>query len=385
MGKLKAIQVNTLGPGKYTDGDGLILLVQTNGSRSWVLKKTLKGKRREWGLGSVKHVSLAEARRAADEYRAKIRSGMDPKPNPAANDEAAAVPTFAEAAKTAHAEQEKAWRNGKHRAQWLTSLEAYAFPDIGDMSVDAVEGPAIRDLLAKIWLSKPETARRVRQRIGAVLDWAYAKGFRSSEAPMRSVSKGLPKQPKRDNHFAALPYSDAPALMQKLAGEDSYGRLALRFLIFTAARSGEVRLATWKEIDLDEQLWTIPASRMKAGKAHTVPLSPPAVGILADIKEKLAAAASAPLFPGISGKPMSDMTLTKVLRTATKVDCTVHGFRSTFRDWAAEKTSFPSEVVEVALAHAIPNKVEAAYRRTNYLEKRHQLMSQWANFLANRP
>jgi integrase len=253
------------------------------------------------------------------------------------------------------------------------------------MTVDKIEGPAIRDLLAEIWLSKPETARRVRQRIGTVLDWAYAKGLRSSEAPMRSLSKGLPKQPKKDNHFAALPSEQAPALMQKLAEQKTIGRLALRFLILTAARSGEVRLATWKEVDLDQRLWSIPAARMKAGKAHVVPMSDAAAAILMRLKEWNGEAPSAPIFPGGAGKPLSDMTLTKVLRTATNAECTVHGFRSTFRDWAAEQTSFPGEVVEAALAHAIPNKVEAAYRRTNYLEKRQLLMATWGEFLGSAP
>ena len=227
----------------------------------------------------------------------------------------------------------------------------------------------------------PETARRVRQRVGVVLDWAHAKGYRTSEAPMRSISKGLPKQPRKDGHFAALAYDAAPAFMAKLAERESVGRLALQFLILTAARSGEVRGAHWSEFDLDARVWTVPGERMKAGKAHMVPLSDAAVAVL----EKAAKAKKhrdGLVFPGVQGSPMSDMTLAKVVRDSGEKVATVHGFRSAFRDWAAETTSTPGEVVEAALAHTIANRVEAAYRRTNYLEKRRTLMEAWASYLS---
>jgi integrase len=384
MGTLTTLKAKALKePGRYTDGRGLQLYVKDTGSKSWVLRIAVDGKRRDFGLGRFEDVSLADARSKADEIRAIVRAGGDPKRVKAeAKAARSAIVTFREAAEAAHKEQESGWKNGKHRAQWLSSLEAYAYPAIGDVAVSEIEGPAIRDLLAHIWLAKPETARRVRQRIGAVLDWAYAKGLRQSEAPMRSISKGLPRQPKKDNHFAALPYPEAPALMSKLAAVDTVGRIALRFLILTAARSGEVRHATWNEIDLEAQLWTVPGSRMKAGKQHIVPLTAPAFEVLANLKTAFSCEADAPLFPGKGGKPLSDMTLTKVLRTELPGIYTVHGFRSTFRDWAAEQTSFAGEVVEAALAHAIGNKVEAAYRRTNYLEKRRALMGQWAVYVA---
>jgi integrase len=360
----------------------LQLYVKDSGTKSWVLRITVNGKRQDFGLGSFEEVSLADARRKADEIRATVRAGGDPKRMKAeAKAAQSAVVTFREAAEATHKEQEGGWKNAKHRAQWLSSLAAYAYPAIGDVPVSEIEGPAIRDLLAVIWLAKPETARRVRQRIGAVLDWAYAKGLRQSEAPMRSLSKGLPRQPKKDNHFAALPYDEAPALMAELAKLGTAGRLALRFLILTAARSGEVRHASWQEIDLEDQVWTVPASRMKAGKEHVVPLTAPAIEILQALQGAYGCAASSPLFPGKGGKPLSDMTLTKVLRTELSGSYTVHGFRSTFRDWAAEQTSCAGEVVEAALAHTIANKVEAAYRRTNYLEKRRILMKEWASFL----
>jgi integrase len=279
-----------------------------------------------------------------------------------------------------HAEHKPGWRNAKHAAQWLSTLEEYAFPYIGQKPVGEIDGPEIRDLLAEIWLSKPETARRVRQRIGTVLDWAHAKGYRSAEAPMRSVSRGLPRQPKRDKHFAALPYEKLPAIMAELEATISIGRLALRFAILTACRSGEVRGATWAEIDFTRRIWTIPAGRMKAGKEHVVPLSDAAVEILRAAEPFRGRNKDAFIFPGKPGKPLSDMTLTKVLRDMGHTEITVHGFRSTFRDWAAEQTATPGDVVEAALAHTIRNKVEAAYRRTNYLEKRRGLMNEWGAF-----
>ena len=398
MGKLTALAVKAATmAGRHEDGDGLALLVKATGSRSWVLKLQVGGKRKEFGLGSAKSTSLAEARAKADVMRRQYRSGIDPIAEKRKVVEA--VPSFRDAAKHAHDEQKASWRNQKHRSQWLSSLEAYAFPMIGDERVDKITGPMIRDALMPIWLDKPETARRVRQRIGVVLDWAYAKGFRETEAPMRSLSRGLPRQPKRDGHFAALPYDELPTLMRALGETESIGRLALQFLILTAARSGEVRGARWCEIDMTAAVWTVPAERMKAGKLHLVPLSQPALTIL----KRMAEVASDELvFPGITGRaanantvgngrpgaltrpggkrPMSDMTLTKVLRTARGGDATVHGMRSTFRDWAAERTAFPGEVVEAALAHSVANKVEAAYRRTNYLEKRRGLMNAWSAY-----
>ena len=377
---LTAIKAKSLKePGRYTDGRGLMLYVKASGSKSWVLRLTINGKRRDIGLGSFDDVPLAAARDRADELRAVARSGKDP----LQKEEKAECPpmTFREAAKASHEERKPGWRNAKHRAQWLSSLETYAYPFIGDLPVADVDGPAIRDLLARIWLSKPETARRVRQRIGAVLDWAYAKGMRSSEAPIRSISKGLPRQPKKDKHFAALPYVEAPALMTKLCESSTIGRLALRFLILNASRSGEVRKAQWKEIDRNKAVWTVPPHNSKTGKEHIVPLTPPAISILNELAEAYGEEADSVIFPGKGGKPMSDMTLMKVFRTSYPGKYTVHGFRSTFRDWAAEQTDFAGEVVETALAHTIPNKVEAAYRRTNFLEKRRMLMNEWANFI----
>lgn len=382
MGRLTALAVrNTKEPGRYHDGDGLMLVVKPTGSKSWILRQQVNGKRRDIGLGSAKVVSLAEARQRAAATRKVCIEGGDPIAiRQAARNEAVRMLTFEEAARTAHGELKPGWRNPKHAAQWISTLERYVFPDLGNIPVDAVTGPMVRDVLLSIWLDKPETARRVRQRIGVVLDWAYSKGLRESEAPMRSISKGLPRQPKTENHFAALPYEELPKLMRILNETDAMGRLALRFTILTAARSGETRHACWSEIDLKKRLWTVPAAKMKAGKAHVVPLSDAALSILRTVQAARRGRNDDLVFPSSSSKTLSDMTLTKTLRDRGYDSVTVHGFRSTFRDWAAERTDYPGEVVEAALAHTIKNRVEAAYRRTNYLEKRRLLMRDWAAF-----
>ncbi|MEN3973798.1 integrase arm-type DNA-binding domain-containing protein [Emcibacter sp. SYSU 3D8] len=383
MGNLNATQVRALKePGRYSDGDGLMLNVKDGGSKSWLLRIQHDGKRREFGLGSLKDVSLADAREKAGEIRKQVRQGADPVAEKQKQRER--VPTFREAAKAVHKEHKRGWKNGKHQAQWLATLETYAFPAIGDMSVEAIEGRMVRDVLANIWLEKPETARRVRQRIGAVLDYAYSKGWRTQEAPMRSVTKGLPRQPRKTGRFEAMPYSDVPDFLEKLRERDSMGRLALEALILTAARSGEIRGATWDEIDLDTALWTIPGKRMKAGKAHTVPLSPATVEVFKRAAALRLKGSELVFYGQKPGRPLSDMTLLKVLRDM-ELPFTVHGFRSAFRDWAAEETSFPGEVAEAALAHAIPNKVEAAYRRTEFLEKRRSMMEAWGRFSTGAP
>ena len=383
MGKLTALKIRSLAePGRYADGDGLFLDVTGKAAGRWVLRIQSNGRRREIGLGSLKNVSLADARDAAFVTRKKIAQGIDPV---AERKEARqAIPTFRKAAELVHEEHEKAWKNGKHQKQWIATLRTYAFPRMGDLLVNEIEGPLIRDVLAPIWLAKPETARRVRQRIGTVLDWSYARGFRATEAPMRSLSKGLPRQPKKDNHFAALPYASVPGFLEKLGERESVGRIALEALILTAARSGEIRGATWSELDLKAALWTVPAARMKMGRAHTVPLSPEAVAVFQRAR-KFEVGASDLVFPGQNvKKPLSDMTLLKILRDMD-LTVTVHGFRSAVRDWAAEQTNYVGEVAEAALAHTVSNKVEAAYRRTDFLDKRRLLMRDWAEFCKKVP
>ncbi|HEX5239285.1 MAG TPA: integrase arm-type DNA-binding domain-containing protein [Sphingomicrobium sp.] len=378
MGKLTAARLKSLTePGRYSDGDGLFLVVKPTGGRNWVLRALCRGKRRDIGLGPLKSVDLADARDAAYQIRRQIAQGLDPIAE--RKRERQAIPTFRAAAKIVHDEHKAAWKNGKHQAQWLSTLETYAFPKLGDRLVSDIGAPDIRDVLAPIWLSKPETARRVRQRIGTVLDWACVKGFRTSEAPLRSLSKGLPRQPRKDRHFAAMNYADVPKFMQRLKERESIGRLALEAVILTAARSGEIRFARWRELDLDDGLWSIPADRMKMKRPHIVPLSPDVIQVFRRA-EKFRAQGTDIIFPGQKlKKPMSDMTLLKILRDMD-AGVTVHGFRSAFRDWVAEQTNYPGEVAEAALAHAIPNKVEAAYRRTDFLAKRRDLMREWARF-----
>jgi integrase len=379
MGKLTATQFKALSqPGRYSDGEGLILDIGKGGARSWVVRVQANGRRRDIGLGSAKDLGLADAREKAAAIRKQVRAGIDPVAEK--KREKVVIPTFKQAAEQVHAELQKGWRNGKHGAQWLSTLEAHAFPMLGDKPVNEIDGPAIRDVLADIWLTIPETARRVRQRIGAVLDWSHSRGWRTTEAPMRSISKGLPRQPKKTGHFAAMPFADVPAFLSKVREETTWSRMAVEAVILTATRSGEVRGARWSELDIDGEhpTWTIPAARMKAHKVHVVPLSDSAVALF---RRALELKRGDLVFPGRNPRlPQSDMTLTKLLRDmGHKV--TVHGFRSAFRDWVAEETSFPGEIAEAALAHAVPNRVEAAYRRTDFLAKRRQLMAAWATYL----
>ncbi|QXT35365.1 integrase arm-type DNA-binding domain-containing protein [Sphingomonas sanguinis] len=383
MGKLTALKIRSLiETGRYSDGDGLFLEINGKGAASWVLRVQNKGKRQDIGLGSLKAVSLKDAREAAFLTRQKIAQGIDPVAE--RKQERQVIPTFRKAAEMVHEEHKEAWKNGKHQDQWISTLKSYAFPKMGDRLVSEIEGPLIRDVLAPIWLTKPETARRVRQRIGTVLDWSYARGFRATEAPMRSLSKGLPRQPKKENHFAALPYAGVPNFLEKLGERGSVGRVALEALILTATRSGEIRGATWSELDLEAALWTIPAERMKMGRVHVVPLAPEAVAVFERAKT-FKVGASDLVFPGQNvKKPLSDMTLLKILRDMD-LAVTVHGFRSAFRDWVAEQTDYSGEIAEAALAHTVSNKVEAAYRRTDFLEKRRLLMREWVAFCKKTP
>ena len=363
-------------PGKFADGDGLYLLVKPSGAKSWICRVQNRGRRRDFGLGSASIISLALARERAREVRLQIEMGLDPVFE---RKRGQGIPTFREAtAKVLHAQRET-WRNAKHEGQWQQTLETYAFPDIGNIQVDQITGPMIRRLLAKIWLAKPETARRVRQRIGTVLDWAYAEGYRQSEAPMRAVSKGLPRQPKRDEHFAAMPYDKVAAFIVRLRQRESFSRLALEFAILTAARSGEVRGATFDEFDLAAKLWTVSRERMKANREHVVPLCDRAVAIVRRCIE-LKRLGSELVFSGTKrGHPLSDMTLTKLLKEMNE-PYTAHGFRSSFRDWVSEETSHPGDVAEAALAHLVESKTEAAYRRGKLLAKRRLMMEDWAQY-----
>jgi len=378
--------VRSAKPGRHADGNGLYLEVDESGARRWMVRLMVQGRRRDIGLGPTSLVSLAEARNTTIDIRRLARDGGDPLAE--RRRARRVVPSFAEAARTCHEEHKGSWKNGKHTDQWLNTLETYAFPLIGTMSVAQVGGPEVRDVLLPIWLEKPETARRLRQRIGTVLDWAIAKGVREGENPVRSVVKGLPKQKDRTEHFAALPYEEVPGFLSLLRETEKAGPVVkglFELVVLTAVRSGEARNARWNEIDLRTKLWTIPAERMKAGRPHTVPLSARAIAVLEEAaKHRKSDDSAALVFPGErTGKPMSDMTLTALLRRL-ELKATAHGFRSSFRDWCAEATTFPREVAEAALAHALESKVEAAYRRSDLLEKRRKLMDAWAGFCDGR-
>ena len=377
MGKLTATAVKAAKvAGRYGDGDGLFLMVGPSGSKSWLVRVQKDGKRRDIGVGGANKVSLALARDRAGIVRSQVEAGIDPV---AERRKAAGVPTFREAAALVHAEHKRGWRNAKHGGQWLATLTTYAFPTMGDVSVSLIEAPVVRDALAAIWLTKPETARRLRQRIATVIDWAVAKGYRDRPLAMAVIDKALPRQRQAVKHHAALPHADMPAFMANLRAKETMGRLALEAVILTAARSGEVRLATWGELDLEAALWTIPADRMKAKRPHVVPLSAPAVALFERMKAHRRGDANL-VFPGAArGKPLSDMTLTKALRDMA-VDAVPHGFRSTFRDWVAEQTNWPAELAEAALAHVIADKTVAAYQRGSMLDKRRAMMTAWAEF-----
>lgn len=384
-------------PGRHSDGKGLYLLVKPSGSKSWVLRVQRNGNRQDFGIGGFtaepiaadiplhrrSTLTLNEAREKARIGRELAKAGINPQQHWRQDTEQEAH-TFRAVAEECHRQSKKSWKNGKHRDEWLGSLERYAFGTIGALTVDQIDAAAIQRVLLPIWLTKGETARRVKQRIGVVLDYAHAKGWREAEAPMRAANqlmRGI-KQPKGGN-FAAMPYADVPAFMAKLAGADaSVGRLALQFLVLTAARSGEVRGATWGEFNLDAAEWRIPPEKMKAGKLHIVPLVPAAVAILEQMRSLFAGKRDDLVFPGLKGQ-MSDATMAKALRVAGAGEYTVHGFRSSFRDWAAD-TGFADAWAEAALAHSNPNKTEAAYRRTTYFEQRRdKLMPGWAGFALN--
>ncbi|MXO58164.1 tyrosine-type recombinase/integrase [Altererythrobacter salegens] len=377
--RLTAMQVKTIAKrGFYGDGHGLYLKVEASGAKRWVQRLTVNGKRRDIGLGSASLVSLAEARERALEQRKVARGGGDPLAEKRRQE---ALLTFEEAAREVYRISEPTWRNGKHTKQWIRSLEVYAFPKLGDKKVSIIDSADILAVLTPIWTANPETARRVKQRIGTVLKWAIAQGWRSDN-PADAISRALPKHDRSTvKHHKALPYSEvrhALAVIKESDATDT-SKLALEFLVLTATRSSETRLARWSEIDLRSATWTIPSERMKAKKSHRVPLSPKALEILnSAISYRLKEADW--IFPGPTGKPMSDSTFSKLLREL-RVGCVPHGFRASFRMWASEQTNHAREVVEFALAHVIKDKAEAAYARSDLLEKRRSIMNEWSEYI----
>jgi len=369
MGKLTAVAVKAslANPGTYQDGDGLVLRVDRRGGAYWFLRLQRDSKRQDIGLGSAKLLTLAEARQKAVGLRKAVK--VDRRDVLAEKkDEAAAKVTFRVAACQYHTENEAGWKSTVYARQWFASLENYAFPKLGDMATGSATTSDIITVLTPIWQEIPETARQVRNRICAVLDYAHAKGWRSREAPSGNGSlkagRGLPRQVKVRENRKAMPYVALPGFFTALRRKPSFGRLALELLILTGVRSQEVRLATWAEFDLETRLWMIPAEHMKRSKAHIVPLADEALAVLAKA-DAFRMPESEVVFPGVAGQPMSDMTLLKVLRDMSE-PYHVHGFRSSFTDWAANE-GFPDAVVEAALAHKAPDAVQAAYRRTTYL------------------
>ncbi len=362
--------------GRYGDGDGLYLEVGHTGSKSWILRTTVQGRRRDIGLGGISWVPLAEAREKARKLRKIAKDGGDPLAEKRAKE---GMPTFEEAARIVYENLKPGWRKGGvHVKHWISSLERHVFPLIGSRPIDTIQSGDVLTVLQPIWHKTPETARRVKQRIRTVMQWAKGANLYTNENPVDAATGSLPRHVAGQvQHYAAMPYDVLHGFMAELAKRDGIAAMALRFLILTATRSGEVRGATWAEIDREAAVWTIPGERMKAGKDYRIPLTAEALAALE------AAQGLDPdlVFPGQRrGRPMCDMTLTAVLRRMGRGEFTVHGFRSTFRDWAAERTNAPREIAELCLAHFVGSAVERAYRRSDLFDKRRDLMDQWARF-----
>jgi integrase len=371
----------------YSDGNRLYLAIDANGRKRWIFRFARNGKQRDMGLGSPLDVTLAEARAAADKANALLRQCIDPLEHKRQAEIQKAIPTFGQFIESFLAQKEHGSQNAKHRAQWRMTLTKYAGP-LHDLPLDKISTSDVLKVLQPLWQAKPETASRLRGRIEAVLDAAKAAGHRSGENPAAWAGnlKHLLAAPTKlaRGHHEAMPYKDLSAFMARLRGQDGMGAKALQFAILTAAWSGEVRGAAWAEIELEKRLWTIPAARMKSGREHRVPLSDRALEILQELRT-LAREDASLIFPGSrNGKPLSDMSLTAVLRRMN-AGCTAHGFRSSFRDWAGNETHAQREVCEAALAHIVGDKAEQAYRCSDALDKRRQLMDAWASFLAGTP
>jgi integrase len=394
-------------PGRHADGGGLYLLVKDKGARSWVFRYKIAGKGRDMGLGAAigpAALSLAKAREKASDLLRLVKAGKDPLAERereviAAAAEAAAkaqaetvrAKTFRDVAAAYIAAHEAGWRNAKHRAQWTATLATYAYPHVGDLPVSDVATAHVMAALSPIWTKRPETASRVRGRIESVLDFAKASGWRDAENPARwrgHVANLLPSRAKvaRVEHHAALPWVEIGAFMAALRTRDAIAARALEFTILTAARTGEVLGAPWSEIDRAAAVWTVPGARMKAGREHRVPLSADALAVLdemAKLRPETDAKGETFIFPGArADRPLSQMAMLMLLRRMGRGDLTAHGFRSTFRDWCAETTGYPHEMAEIALAHTVGDKVEAAYRRGDMMEKRRRMMEDWATYCA---
>lgn len=391
--ELSALDIKRIAkPGRYAVGfiPGLLLVVKDSGAKSWILRTVIGNKRRNIGLGGYPEISLAKARERAREAKELIEQGVDPIEQRKArklaflNSQNGRM-NFSEAARRCHEKKMPEFKNKKHGKDWISSIKRYAFPVIGRIAVADVDLSHIQAILIPIWNDKTETATRLRQRLEQVLNWATISGYRKGDNPARwkghlDAILPVPSKIKKVKHMPALPYKDIGAFMLELRKREGIGARALEFIILTACRSGEARLATWGEIDLENKIWTIPADRMKAGKPHRVPLTDDMLKLLLNLPRL---EGSRYIFPAPRGGALSDMALSMLCRRM-KVDAVPHGFRSTFRDWAAESTNYPREVAEQALAHTISSAVEAAYRRGDLYNKRIRLMEAWSGFI-NKP
>lgn len=383
-GKLTKRLVETLGAGRHGDGNGLHLVVDPSGARRWIVRVTVKGQknrlgqplRTDFGLGGADVVTLQQARERALEYRRMARQGLNPRHNARRE-----TPTFAEMAEQVHIERLPTWKNPKHAQQWINTLREYAFPKIDRMPVDGVGQPEVLMCLSPIWTDKHETARRLAQRIKTVLDVARSKGFRDGENPVAAIkdARVLPKVSAKPKHHSAMRWEDIPAFYASLRDRSAMAAKALMFACLTGSRTGEVLGMRWEELDFEAMLWTCPAGRMKGGESHRVPLTAEMVAIL----EPLKALCSDYVFEGQKRhQPLSNMAMLMLLRRMNVDGVTVHGFRSTFRDWAAEIANAPREVAEISLAHRVGSKVERAYARTDLLAQRRALIERWSAFIA---
>ena len=382
---LSATRVRALkDPGRYSDGGGLHLFIGKTGRKSWVLRITIDGRRRDIGLGGFPTVSLAQAREKAANHRAAVAEGRDP----LAEKRAPAMPTFREAAHTVHQANKPRWRSGKHVANWMQTLERHAMPALGNSPLDRIDRAAVLRVLSPIWTTRPETARKVRQRMRAVFRWAMAHGFMETNPAGEAIDGALPPMPKVKSHFRALPHQEVGAALRTVDASHASmsARLCFRFLVLTAASSGEARGATWDEIEFRDRVWRIPPDRIKAGEEHRVPLSEQAIDVLGEasgLRDE-----SGLVFPSPMKRKstMSDMTLTKLLRSTGLAErATVHGFRSSFKNWTLEQTDTPWAVSEAALAHTLGNSTEQAYARSDLFERRRALMQLWADYVTGQP
>ena len=386
--KLNPRKVATATTGKYEDGGGLRLVVSKTGAKKWIFRFTIRGKRREMGLGSYPDVELGEARAKAAEFRGLAKKGVDPIENRRAAPEA--IPTFTSCAARYIRAHRRGWKNAKHARQWVRTLKTYVRPRIGQRPVDSIQTEDVLKVLSPIWTSKTETAKRVQGRIESILDFASAHKYRDSSNPARwrgHLDKLLakPARIKMVRHHPAMPYEEIPAFLRELSANESTSSKALQLLILTATRTSEVLKTEWSEIDFKARIWIVPASRMKTGREHRIPLQDVALGLLEGMPR---VEGNSFVFAGARyARPLSTMALLQLMRgmgfgvDGTRGDYVPHGFRSSFRDWSGEVSSFPRDVAEMALAHTIENKVEAAYRRGDLFEKRRKMMDAWANYL----